>query len=370
MFVGDAQNNLIHRRILLPDGPTFRAVRGPREQMSEFIRSSDNWFRPVNFINAPDGTLYVLDMSRAVIEAIHIPLDVVKHLDLKQGRDQGRIYRIAPPGFHFTPPPRLSQAKTAELVAALVRPDAWDRDTAHRLIYERQDTSAIEPLRKLIHAARAPLPQSRVNALWSLEGLSALRIEDITIALSDTVPQVRAQAVQLAARRLNGSPTLLGKVVNLSDDADSRVRFQTALALGESNDTRVGDSLLSIARKDATNRWIRAAVLSSCVATAHRMIVDLWADELSPVPTAQAELLEQLAEIIGARNHPADIGRVLDLLAQDIGDASRHKLRDRLVLAKAGTTALGGTVSSRSGAGTIGNRSCHPPDRANQDKSS
>ncbi len=101
VFVGDAQNNLVHRRILVPDGPTFQAIRGPREQATEFVRSSDNWFRPVNFVNAPDGTLYVLDMSRAVIEAIHIPLDVVKHLDLKRGRDQGRIYRIAPPGVPF-----------------------------------------------------------------------------------------------------------------------------------------------------------------------------------------------------------------------------------------------------------------------------
>ena len=137
VFVGDAQNNLIHRRILIPDGPTFQAVRGPRESATEFVRSSDNWFRPVNFVNAPDGTLYALDMSRAVIEAIHIPLDVVKHLDLKRGRDQGRIYRIAPPGFRYTPPPRLTHATTAELVAAMARPDAWYRDTAHRLIRER-----------------------------------------------------------------------------------------------------------------------------------------------------------------------------------------------------------------------------------------
>ena len=124
----------------LPKVLLFRGIRGPQEQASEFVRSSDNWFRPVNFVNAPDGTLYVLDMSRAVIEAIHIPLDVVKHLDLKQGRDQGRIYRIAPGRFPcFTPPPRLSQAKTVDLVAMLLRPDAWHRDTAsHRLIYERQ----------------------------------------------------------------------------------------------------------------------------------------------------------------------------------------------------------------------------------------
>ena len=70
-------------------------------------------------MNAPDGTLHVLDMSREVIEAIHIPLDVVKHLNLKRGREQGRIYRIAPPGFAYTPPPRLSQASMAQLVEAL-----------------------------------------------------------------------------------------------------------------------------------------------------------------------------------------------------------------------------------------------------------
>ena len=154
VFIGDAQNNLITRRILVPDGPTFTAVRAPHELATEFVRSADNWFRPVNFVNAPDGTLYALDMSRAVIEAIHIPLDVVKHLDLKRGRDQGRIYRIAPPGFRYMPPPRLSQATTAELVAALARPDAWYRDTAHRLIHERQDRAAIEPLRRLLGPAR------------------------------------------------------------------------------------------------------------------------------------------------------------------------------------------------------------------------
>ena len=60
-----------------------------------------------------------------MIEAIHIPLDVVKHLDLRRGRDQGRIYRIAPPGFRRTTPPHLSTATTAELVATLERPDGW-----------------------------------------------------------------------------------------------------------------------------------------------------------------------------------------------------------------------------------------------------
>src|SRR5262249_26213544 len=68
-FIGCSQNNLIHHRRLTPDGPTFRSERV--EQNTEFVRTTDIWFRPVNCINAPDGTIYVLDMSREVIESIH-----------------------------------------------------------------------------------------------------------------------------------------------------------------------------------------------------------------------------------------------------------------------------------------------------------
>jgi putative membrane-bound dehydrogenase-like protein len=326
-FVGDAQNNLIHRRILIPDGPTFKSVRDPREQTSEFVRSSDNWFRPVNFVNAPDGTLYALDMSRAVIEAIHIPLDVVKHLDLKRGRAQGRIYRIAPPGFRHAPPPRLSQATTAELVAALARPDAWYRDTAHRLIYERQDPSAIEPLRKLLTPSGAAFPPTRVNTLWSLEGLKALRDEDLAIALSDRMPEVRAQAVQLAASRLDRSQGLLDRILDLADDADPRVRFRVALALGDTRDPRAGTALARIVRRDAANRWIRTAVLSSCAAMADRLFAMLEAERGATEPGVIREFLKSLVEIVSARNQPDEIGRVLDALATE--DAVRPGLDER-----------------------------------------
>src|SRR5262249_39803697 len=115
VFTPDGQNNLIHRRILTPDGVSFQSRRA--DDKTEIVRSSDLWFRPVNLLNAPDGTLYALDMSREILESIHIPLDVVKYLDLTSGRDYGRIYRIAPPGFRSPPPPRLSKATTAELVA-------------------------------------------------------------------------------------------------------------------------------------------------------------------------------------------------------------------------------------------------------------
>src|SRR5690606_10773015 len=81
VFVADVGSNLVHRKRLEPAGV---ALLGKRiDEGREFIASSDNWFRPVQFGNAPDGTLYVLDMYREVIEHPHsIPPEIKAHLNL------------------------------------------------------------------------------------------------------------------------------------------------------------------------------------------------------------------------------------------------------------------------------------------------
>ena len=202
-FMGANTGNLIHRRVLIDDGVTFRSERGDAEG-SEFVRTADNWFRPVNAVNAPDGTVYFLDMSRELIEATHVPGRVMKHLDFTSGRDRGRIYRLAPPGFVSPPPPRLGEATTEELVAHLEHDGGWWRATAHRLIRERQDRSAAPLLRRLLRESSRPL--ARMHALWSLEGLGSLRERDLLRGLGDPEAGVRVHAVRLAESRLESFP--------------------------------------------------------------------------------------------------------------------------------------------------------------------
>ena len=60
----------------------------------------------------------------------------------ERGQDRGRVYRLAPPGFTPPKPPRLGGATTAELVATLENPNSWWRETAQRLLYQRQDRAA------------------------------------------------------------------------------------------------------------------------------------------------------------------------------------------------------------------------------------
>ena len=56
------------------------------DKQSEWVTSTDIWFRPVQFANAPDGSLYVADMYREVIEhPKSLPPVIKKHLDLTSG---------------------------------------------------------------------------------------------------------------------------------------------------------------------------------------------------------------------------------------------------------------------------------------------
>ncbi len=143
VFTGEVAGNLVRHDKLTPKGVTFEAH--PAKIGVEFLASTDVWFRPCNFANAPDGNLYMLDFYREVIESPeYIPDAIKKLIDFHHGDDRGRIYRIAP-----NHPPRrgdlkvnLGRASVAELVKQLENPNGWNRETAHRLLLERQDRSA------------------------------------------------------------------------------------------------------------------------------------------------------------------------------------------------------------------------------------
>lgn len=326
VFIGDGQNNLVHRRRLAPDGVTFSSHR--IDDRTEVVRSSDIWFRPVNFVNAPDGTLYVLDMSREVLEAIHIPLDIVRHLDLASGRGYGRIYRLAPPNFKPAPPPQLGKTSTSDLVKALESPHGWWRDTAHRLIYERQDLSAVGPLRQLV--AESSLPQAKVHALWSLYGLKRLADDDLLNGLKAESPRVREHAVRLSEDRLDNSPQVLNRVLTLADDPDARLRLQVAFSLGETRDTRATKVLAEMLQTADRDRWIHSAVLSSIGGNPGELFHELLNDA-GGLQGDNVTLLEQLASLAGVRNRPMESHRILQTVATHPKLARKVEIKRKLI---------------------------------------
>ncbi|MFO1020906.1 MAG: PVC-type heme-binding CxxCH protein [Planctomycetales bacterium] len=314
-FVGEVAANLIHREIATSDGITFTSRRV--EEKAEFLTSTDNWFRPVNFIHAPDGTLHVLDMYRETIEhPWSIPDDLKQLLDLESGRDKGRIYRLAPPNFSRRPTPKLGDLTSLELVAYLEHPNLWHRETAQRLLFERQDKSVVPAVQGLLKSSGSPL--GRLHALYTLSGLGALRAEDVLQALSDPNEQVRAHALSLSERFLKepAQSALRDKVLSLQSDSSLAVRFQLAFTLGEFQDPRNAEALLTLARKDADNPWAAIAILSSSTTSAPAMLRQLAQDHDFLTKATSAPLLQQLASVVGNRNKEAEIQPLAESLTK------------------------------------------------------
>lgn len=317
-FICDVGSNLIHRKQIRHEGVSLVAERPPDEQKVEFLTSTDLWFRPVQMANAPDGCLYVCDMYREVIEhPWSLPETIKKLLDLNSGNDRGRIYRIAPDGFKPRKSPRLGKASTKELAATLEHQNAWHRETAARLLFERQDKGAVPLLVKLQQTSTSPL--ARLHALYALNGLGALKVDHVITALNDADPAVREHGIKLSEGFFaNGVPPapIWTQLRKMPEDPDIAVRYQLAFTLGEVKGAAKLAPLAAIARLDADSSWTRAAILSSLADGAGEVFAELSNDAQFCASKPGQEFLRQLGSLVGAKNRREEIANVINFLGQ------------------------------------------------------
>lgn len=341
-FVGEPAGNLVIRTELEERGPTFVARRVSTKK--EFLASRDNWFRPVNLANGPDGCLYVLDMYREVIEdPSAIPQDILDHLDYYTGMDMGRIYRIAPKGFEPAAPPKLNALPTVELVALLEHPNAWHRETAHRLIYERRERTCTDALRQ--RARTSSMPQARLHALWSLQGLDALDDETLRIALSDAHAAIREHAIRLVEPQLYMSPAFRRQIQALADDDSPRVRFQVALTLSVVHqEPAATDALARIALRDPEIDWMRVAVLTASAGRADQLILRLLDDADFMRTEDVSDWLTELAAIVGGQNEPASMSRLVNVALDTTRIAEESHRRALIIGLGEGIVRGGGSL--------------------------
>jgi putative membrane-bound dehydrogenase-like protein len=341
VFIADCGSNLLHRKKVMSEGVGLKAERPADEQKTEFLRSRDIWFRPVQMANGPDGALYIADLYREVIEhPWSLPQSIKQHLDLNSGNDRGRIYRILPEGFRQPKPPRLGAAGAQELVATLAHPNGWHRDTAARLLFERQDQAAVSSLGRLLR--ESPSPLGRLHSLYALAGLESLTHEHLLQALADSDPRVRRHAIRLAETvEVQSQPQsdLARKVISLARDPDPLVRYQLAFTLSGFPAAAKVPALAAVLRLDHEDPWVRAASLNSLATGAGEMFTTLASDSTVCQTPGGQTFLRELVRVMAAQNQPQELGRLIRLLQE----AQRPALRLSLANAFAEGLALAGS---------------------------
>jgi putative membrane-bound dehydrogenase-like protein len=317
-FTCDPTGNLIHREIMQPAGPTFTSK--PAYDGKEFLASPDEWFRPVNMELGPEGALYVVDMYRCVIEhPDFVPDELKRRPDLRLGDDRGRIWRIVPTD--NTNPTRqrgssgssLSKATSDDLVKLLEHPNAWQRETAQRLLLERRQATIASQLRRILAGQKAAI--ARQHALFALVGVGAIEPVELIALFQDPDNHVRRQALlALEAQRNNFGAS--NEIRKLTRHPAADVRFQARLS---ASGLRVNPYLelsdYESAREwilaDAEDVWMRRSILFSAhrdqVAESMLKLYWLIPNDASQRDYAEPELslIEELSELATATVAPA-----------------------------------------------------------------
>jgi putative membrane-bound dehydrogenase-like protein len=257
IFVCEPTGQLVTRNRLVPNGASFKAERVGDKR--DFLASSDEWTRPVQIRNGPDGALYICDMYRRFIDhSKFFPEEFLRTNYMRAGLDHGRIWRLVPKGVNSPKVESLPESNS-ELVKLLESKIGWQRIHSQRLLIERKAEEVISEIKKILEYSSSP--QGRLHALWTLQGMGVLTDEQIATALNDSESGVVENAVRLANPETHSQ-----QLIKHAASGTSRVSFLATLALGSPtvNPSTSMEAFLKVLKNDGlADPWIRKAVLSA-----------------------------------------------------------------------------------------------------------
>jgi mono/diheme cytochrome c family protein len=254
-FHGEEVGRVVRRlRPVKTEGLTQLKNVHPR---SEFIRSLDPLFRPVDITTGPDGTMYIADMYRGMIEGAEWAKEgtylraKIKQYQLDKIVGHGRVWRLTYDGMpRDRRQPRMLNETPAQLVAHLSHPNGWWRDTAQQLLVLKQDKSVVPALQTIARSSKNLL--ARFHALWTLEGLGALDAALTREALGDAEPRLRIQALRASETLYKaGDRSFASDYRALARDKDSDVAIQAMLTM---NVLKVADAAAVVKTALETNK--------------------------------------------------------------------------------------------------------------------
>jgi len=344
--------NLIHHTRLTPDGSSYKAAKLPGREETEFVRSKDMWWRPIEVRVGPDGAMYVGDFYNQAV--IHNDTRGPDHnrvnAAVRPDRDHyfGRIWKVEHKQSKKLEVPDLSKVGTDELIKQLANPNAHVRMNASRLLVEHA-RSADEQTRKNIQfnfgqhfrtGSAKMSPEAKITAMWTLWRIGAT--EHLHAPVLDADASVRRNALLimeqvLATTHVDPKDAAYAGVVSMDRhefeklvaDPDPQVRLALLRAIGnvKLSDQNVA-SVVSAWPKlsDDFQRSAAIGALSSSAAAAVAAALD------SADPAPLTPLVSQLTQLIAEGQDPAAAAKLVQSLADKpaSADALKRPILDTL----------------------------------------
>ena len=232
---------------------------------SEFLISKDETFRPVNLYNAPDGSVYILDLRKGVIQHRAYMTSYLREKILDKGLDsivgKGRIYRMtSKSNLEFTPKD-FSQLKEEDLLGMLSSSLAYERNFAQQQLVFRQSKSVLPELEKI--ALNVLNPYGQLHAIWTLEGLDALN-ESLVLRLMDLENEalIQEQLIRFSADTSVETEKILNYYAEILKENDSNLNRQIALQLGGIKSLRAENMLYDLVEINRNEPVLSEAIIS------------------------------------------------------------------------------------------------------------
>lgn len=217
-FVCGPEVNLIKRNLVNFDGLQITGIQAYNE--AEFLRSSDEAFRPINLFNGPDGAMYIVDMHKGIIQHKTYLTSYLRNKYIEKGLDtikgMGRILRLAN-NSHSYIPINLDAQTSEDLVDSLSSKNIWIRDMSQRILIHRNDGFLVEKLENIIDQSSNEI--AKIHAIYCLEGMEELEISKISIENLKSFPEFTSHALKLMAENEHKlSETQLEAILNIKNE--------------------------------------------------------------------------------------------------------------------------------------------------------
>lgn len=317
VFVSEPILDIIHQEKLVLDGPAFKGELIQTD--SEWLRSMDHWFCPIDVSFGPDGAMYILDFYTPVVahNDTRGPQHSKSGASVRPDREHyfGRIYRIQHDSAPTYGHPDLSKADAAGLVAAFSHPSKVVRFNALRVLLDRDATvlAAAVPLMTELALGKGNA-EARILALWGLQRLEGGRGCKLTSEQLANVATTDSAAVRKNAFLVSeaGRIALPASAYQAAfNDADARVRLAALRSLGAVTMTSEVGVLLSSSQSKFTDAWSKAA---SAAATAANPATFLES-QMASTETGDVEFARSLATSMAVSNDGAARLRVIQAAA-------------------------------------------------------